>query len=111
MFAVNLLSYMAELLAGDRLYMLSLRVFGEDWFKDEDRMHLYRKIIYDSKGSREVNRLRLFWSFQKLYLRDYNFYELVVPELRKMEFAVENAELGRQMRKELVYVLGGMLSQ
>ena len=37
------------------------------------------------KGSKEVNRLRLLWSFQKFYLTEFNLTELMIPELKKIQ--------------------------
>lgn len=50
-----------------------------DWKYEEDALGLFQKMLYDMKGSKEVNRLRLLWSFQKFYMSEFNLTELMLP--------------------------------
>ena len=70
------------------------------------RKELFTKILYDIQSGGEVDKLRFLWSCQKMYLRQYQFYEYILPELKKMKFT-DNITTQNKISEEIAYLLTG----
>lgn len=42
--------------------------------------------MFDMQNSKEVNKLRFLWSCQRYYLHEYDFYDLIIPEIKNIQF-------------------------
>lgn len=87
-FLLNLLPFEAGLLLGTKPRYMKHSVIQEIKFTLSEPD--FTRFLYEAHGSKEVNKLRLLWSYQRYYLHEYSFFEYMTAELKKLQFEVDD---------------------
>lgn len=76
-FLLNLIPFEAELIWGTKPRVVEHTLVEE--VKLLIHSENFTKYLYLSHECKEINKLRLLWSFQRYYLVDYSFFEYMIP--------------------------------
>jgi hypothetical protein len=109
MFMINLLPLQTELVLG-----ITPATTIATTLQDEFQFTLYedtfRNVLYSSNGSKVINKLRLLWSCQKLYLYKYSMLVFILPELKRLRFGGVEGGQHTKISKEIHLLLNSAFS-
>jgi hypothetical protein len=109
-FLLNVLCFERTLLPGREPHEDDFHFTEEEGEDDMLKEMLFgRALAHVVKNNTDLNRLRLFWSFQRLYLNDEDHIDYILEELNYVTFKVA-PENQAEVTREFKFILNSAYS-